>query len=393
VVSALLDPAGRLGIGGGAIAQPIPQGIQVCQDVRVDAGGLGFGGAQTGMVRGSARFLRLFAVLGRRYNLKEKLRPWAQQECGVNFSEQPPSKQWAALKYGGEIIAEVWFKPEGEPLALTLRIPLESFQLPEVGKRLTVENLLKAVGVASEQVESWRHEGVSPSGMGGSPPELRHPLPPPPQELTHLSVHVRLKPAPQVVTAEESGDPEILLKTWQDLQSRWNTIRGLEAAVDRLRVTVGGLEKEMQTLSQATLTPEEKLHGLKADLAQWNKAKGRARFGIPKAREFIHRATWALGDPDRKRLAELFKDDTRPDIALSHMTEIAEQLEHLLKQRQVLSAHGTTAQQECKRICDDIHRAYSTLKRNAAANADRKRRAAGSQGKFFKTVRRVSGAQ
>src|SRR5262249_22958622 len=48
--------------------------------------------------------------------------------CGVNFSEQPPSKQWAALKYRGEKIAEVWFKPEDNPFALTIRIPQKSFQ-------------------------------------------------------------------------------------------------------------------------------------------------------------------------------------------------------------------------------------------------------------------------
>ena len=79
----------------------------------------------------------------------------------MNFSEQPPSKQWVALKYRGEIIAEVWFKPEGEPFALTFRIPQKSFQLPGMGQRLTTENLLKAVGLAAEDVESWRHEDAS----------------------------------------------------------------------------------------------------------------------------------------------------------------------------------------------------------------------------------------
>ena len=76
----------------------------------------------------------------------------------MNFSEQPPSKQWAALKFRGEKIAEVWFKPEGEPFALTFRIPQASFQIPGMGQRLTTENLLKAVGLATEEVESWRHE-------------------------------------------------------------------------------------------------------------------------------------------------------------------------------------------------------------------------------------------
>src|SRR5204862_8029758 len=52
------------------------------------------------------------------------------RRCGVNFSEHPPSKQGAALKYQGHPIAEVWFKPEGDPLALAFRVPRESFQIP-----------------------------------------------------------------------------------------------------------------------------------------------------------------------------------------------------------------------------------------------------------------------
>ena len=52
----------------------------------------------------------------------------------MKFSEQPPSKQWAALKYRGEKFAEVWFKPEGQPLVLAFRIPRGSFQIPGIGE-------------------------------------------------------------------------------------------------------------------------------------------------------------------------------------------------------------------------------------------------------------------
>jgi hypothetical protein len=44
-VGALLDPAGRFGIDRGTVAKPLHDGVQVCQDLRVDAGGFGFGGA------------------------------------------------------------------------------------------------------------------------------------------------------------------------------------------------------------------------------------------------------------------------------------------------------------------------------------------------------------
>jgi hypothetical protein len=131
------------------------------------------------------------------------------ERCGVNFSEQPPSKQWAALKYRGERFAEVWFKPEGEPLALTFRIPQRSFQIPDMGQRLTPENLLKSVGLATEEVDSWRHDGASPADTNGSHSELRHPLPPPPPDVTHLNLHVSLKLPPQAVAPKDSCEPEI----------------------------------------------------------------------------------------------------------------------------------------------------------------------------------------
>src|SRR5947209_13077922 len=122
----------------------------------------------------------------------------------MNFSEQSPSKEWAALKLKGETLAEVWFKPEGEPLALLFRIPQKSFQIPGMGQRLTTENLLKAVGIATEEVESWRHEGASHSGMNGPNSEPGHPLPPPAQDVTHLTLYVTLKPPSQAVAPNKS---------------------------------------------------------------------------------------------------------------------------------------------------------------------------------------------
>src|SRR5258708_11884887 len=101
-----------------------------------------------------------------------------ERRCQLNFSEQPPSKQWAALSYKGESFAEVWFKPEGDPFALTFRIPQKSFQIPGMDQLLTMENLLKAVAIDLEEVESWRNEGDSHTGMNGCGPELRHPLTP-----------------------------------------------------------------------------------------------------------------------------------------------------------------------------------------------------------------------
>ena len=300
----------------------------------------------------------------------------------MNFSEQPPSKQWAALKYRGEQVAEVWFKPEGEPFALTFRIPQTSFQIPDIGQRLTAENLLKAVGLAAEEVESWRHDGTSDSGRNGPNSELGHPLPPPPQDATHLNLYVSLKPPPQAVAPKESREPGIPEAKWQDLEARWNAILGLEASMDTLRISMEALRAEMEASSRKTLTGEEKVHALNADVAQWNKVKSRVLFALPKAREFIHRATWAAGTPERKELEEVFKNHVRPRLPFPQMDQVVEQLESLLKSRQVLSAQGVSVYQECKSISADLQGALRTLQSNAAANATKKRGAA-ARGKSF----------
>lgn len=300
----------------------------------------------------------------------------------MNFFEQPPSKQWAALKCRGERIAEVWFKPEGEPFALWFRIPQKSFQIPGVGQRLTTENLLKAVAIATEQVEAWRHGGVSHPGLNGSNAELRHPLPPPPQDLTHLTVFVSLKPPPQVVAPNESSEPEISLATWQDLEARWNAILGLEATIDTFRLRMEGLRAEMEASSKARLTTDEKTHALNADVVQWEKAKSRIHFALPKAKEFIHRATWALGTPERKKLGELFKNHIGPHIDFPQTDKVREQLQHLPKDRQALSAQGVTVYQECQSLFAGLQVALRTLQSNAAANANKRRAATRARGKF-----------
>jgi hypothetical protein len=308
----------------------------------------------------------------------------------VNFSEQPPSKHWAALKCRGEPIAEVWFKPEGEPFALTFRIPQKSFHIPGMDQRLTTENLLKAVGLATEEVESWRHDGGSPSRGDGPNSELGDPLPPPPQEVSHLNLHVSLKPPAQAVvphesgTSEipnESGESEIPESKWQDLEARWNTILGLEATIDALRISMETLSSELDASSRKALTAETKQHALNADVAQWNKAKSRIHFSLPKAREYIHRSAWAAGTPERKQLEEIFKNHIRPRVPFPQLGQVGAQLDNLLKDRQVLSAHGMSVYQECKGVSAEVQATLRTLESNARAKATRKRDTTGVRGR------------
>ncbi len=297
----------------------------------------------------------------------------------MSFTELPPSKQWATLKYREEKLAEVWIKPEGDPFALTFRIPQESFHIPEMGQRLTLENLLKAVSVAPEDVDSWRYGTDPQSGVIGS--ELGDPLQPPPQGHSHLIIQVSLKQPTVDVASPENSKPEIPSAKWQDIEARWKTILGLEVAMDGLRQRMEGLLAEMEASMSRSLTSEEKVNALNADVAQWNKAKSRVHYSIPKAKEFIHRATWSLALPERKRLEEFFKNQNHQELL--RIEKLPELLENLQKDRQILSGQGTAVYQECKGVLTMIQGALRTLQMNSASNAQKKRGAASSKNKSF----------
>ncbi|MBY0229151.1 MAG: hypothetical protein K2W96_07740 [Gemmataceae bacterium] len=280
----------------------------------------------------------------------------------MNFAELPPSTRWAALKHAGEAIAEVWFKPEGEPHALLFRIPRSAFD--RLGPRLTAAALLKAVGLAPGEVDSWQHDGPPTGGLGD-------PLPLPEGE--RLTLAVALKPLP----------PDPLADRWQALRARWEAILGMEAGVETIRIGMEGLRSEMEGEASRGLTTDEKLNALNADVLAWNKLQSRLRHAIPKAKEFIHRATWAAGAQDRKDIEEVVEKHVKPGVPFDGMDRFSDQLDALLKDRQLLSAQGVTVQQECRSLLSEVQGALRTVQAGAARNAQQKRGATINKSKYF----------
>jgi hypothetical protein len=144
-----------------------------------------------------------------------------------------------------------------------------------------------------------------------------------------------------------------------------------------------GTRAEMEASLRRPMTAEEKLNALTADVVQWNKAKSRIHYALPKAREFIHRAIWAKGTPERKRLDEFFKNPIGGHISLPQIDRVLEELENLRKDLQVFSAHGVTVCQECKSISADVQASLRRLQSNAAARPSRRKGATGAKGKSF----------
>jgi hypothetical protein len=301
----------------------------------------------------------------------------------VSFSEQVPSDEWAPLSDMLDEIADAWFKPDGEKFTYLFRVPQDRFQTADTRERPTIETLLAAAAIPKDDVESWHLADVSHSASDGPNPELSDALPPPPPGATHLTVYVQVKPTAQAADASDRDEQEVPPEKWQALEALWKGILGLEASIDALRLGMEGLRADMDAAFKRPMGVEEKVHGLQSDVLQWNKAKTRVHYALPKVREFIHRATWASAIPERKRLEDLVHNHIEPRIPFPQMDAERERLEHLQKDRQVLFAQGNAVNQECRGILAEIQRAFSTLQRNAADRAREKRSAGREKGKHL----------
>ena len=277
----------------------------------------------------------------------------------VSMAEPAQSTEWMTLTHEGVAIAEAWSLPEGGRVTLVFLVPRERLE------QVTIETLLMAAKVSKDDVESWRLG----DGADGVPVEWNQPLPSPSSDDSHLTVYVTLK-SPVVV----GGDDWVVTpEQWQAIEALWKTILGLEAAIDASRHGMDGLRSEMESMLKRHLSVDEKLNALQHDVTQWAKAKSRIQYTLPKVREFVHRATFALAVPERKRLDDIVKNHLEPRIPFPEIDRLREQLEHLQKDRQVLFAQGSTVNNECRGILGDVQRALSSLQRNAANRAANKR--------------------
>jgi hypothetical protein len=301
----------------------------------------------------------------------------------VNSSEQAPSDDWTAVEHLWEDLADAWFRPEGGQSTYMFRVPRDRLPAADTGRRLTVEHLLEAAAIPRDEVESWHLEDAPPPDVGGTTSDLSQPLPPPSPDATHLTVHVRMKPPAPAAAGDESPEPDVPPEKWQALDALWKAILGVEAAIDALRLGLGGVASEMEAAFKRSMNVDEKVHALQADVVQVTKAKSRVHYALPKVREFVHRATWASAAAERKALEELVEDHIKPRVPLPGMDRVRERLEHLQKDRQLLFAQGNAVNQECRGILAEIQRAISTLQRNAADRARQKRSSGRERGKHL----------
>jgi hypothetical protein len=177
----------------------------------------------------------------------------------------------------------------------------------------------------------------------------------------------------QVTTPAAGGEPDVSLDQWQALEALWRSILGLEANIESARLSANAVRGDMEAAFRQSLAVEEKLHASQADVSQWTQAKNRIHYSLPKVREFVHRATWALASVERKRLEEIVKTHVEPRVPLPDADKVREEMEHLQKARQVLLGQGNSVQAEGRGLVAETNRILGNLRRTAADNARKKK--------------------
>jgi len=172
---------------------------------------------------------------------------------------------------------------------------------------------------------------------------------------------------------------KLQIKKWQEPESRWKTILGLEASIDDLRTGIERLCAELEASLRTTLTTEEKLHAVAVDGSEWTKAKSRIQIGLPKAKDFILRAKSAKGTPERRHLGDFFK--SAPGVSVP--VQIEQALDVLRKTSQLLYAQGVAVSYECKSVSVDVRGVLTRLQNHSATRRAQKMLANRAQRKWI----------
>jgi hypothetical protein len=137
---------------------------------------------------------------------------------------------------------------------------------------------------------------------------------------------------------------------WRELEARWRAILGLEANIEALRIRLKGFWEEMEATFKSALPVCERRHASGVALSQWTKAKSRVQDALPKAKDFVQRATWVRSTPERRRLGELFKNADGVILPASSLDQTLNELERMRGGLQHLLACGWAVSSECKSV-------------------------------------------
>ena len=283
----------------------------------------------------------------------------------MDFSKRAPSTKWTTLTYEGAVVAQVWFKPEGNPVGLQFLMPTRAFQLPDLENHLTMANLLKTVQIELKEIQSWTCSGIVHEGMNGTNPDFNKRIGPSSNSSD---------PVPIDVLLNSGHASEITPEQWNDLASRWDKIALLESEISRIRTEAERLCAKLDSLWNTTLTLEDK-YASRLDIAKWEEAKKRIPHLRPELIGFLK--SWnsiaAASIETKSRFVELIKT-RNSSFSQMEMSNALNELESIRKNRQVWISRGNDLCNLAQGVMSRAQVVLGQLKSSAKANFARKKK-------------------
>lgn len=306
------------------------------------------------------------------------------------LNQRNPSAAWEPfpLDPSGNAILWVWFRPGTAPDGIVFSIPAALFQQVPISSRLTIRQLIAAVGIESP-IAYFVVGGQTFDAAGGVSPMLDSPLAPSANggnlEVTVMTVPMLpmgwpamthpgpdfgvSQPAAAAYAPSGSGTDAQLLDA---IDSAWNGVVQLEVRVSSIRKELSGALGRINSLNR-DLGSHERLACDSKDISEWSDARRWLRDSqsvLQRSLKEIDLGTTS-GAGKRNRFEEIYQNHVVPRIPFPGLMQAVNEMESYRKILQGVVASSQAALTKAGR--DAESRANSVLQRiNAKVRARKK---------------------
>ncbi|MBT4864352.1 MAG: hypothetical protein HON53_04415 [Planctomycetaceae bacterium] len=196
----------------------------------------------------------------------------------AEFAARPASQTWEQVAFADapQSFLWVWFKPQGVPQGLVLRLPDEAWQAGQ----WTMRRLLQPTGIDPQFVSMWQLFGATYDSMQGTSPLLDQPIPvPPPGTDPSIFVYVNVpqvnvtqaNPMQYAAPAPTEGGATAT-ETLERIDADWNSILESETEIKSLRKQIIDTSRRLKTLNR-DLSTDERGVADSTDTRDWLEAR------------------------------------------------------------------------------------------------------------------------
>ncbi len=287
------------------------------------------------------------------------------------------------LDPSGLNVAWVWFCPAAIPNGLMIAVPSTLFADPNILPRLTLRQLVVAIGLDAGQILCWAVSGMTFDAAGGMSPLLDQVLPPPATG-SNVDVSVWLVPlnqpmwpagAPSVSGFPVPADGQPALaggmgseadqRLLAAIDSSWNGIQQLEARVGTIRKELGSIVSRLNSLNRDLSSDERRTCDSK-DVQDWSDARRWLRDSLSVLSRSIKEIDVGTtsGAGQKHKFEEVYQKYVLPRIPFSGLAQAVNEFDSYRKTVQNVLA---SAQANISRAGRDAEqRASSILQRIGA---------------------------